>query len=111
MGRKLLFEVTIKDCEVQYFRGSGPGGQKKNKTNSAVRVIHKPSNAVGQASETRSQLENKRLAFKRMAESKEFQIWTRIEAGVYDYIDDSMKPENLLVEVQENGKWQKWVEK
>lgn len=79
--RVLVSRVTIDDCVVQTFRASGPGGQKRNVTDSSVRVIHKPSGARGQAVESRYQLRNKRMAFRRMAESPEFQAWARVQAG------------------------------
>lgn len=75
-----LFSVTINDCRVDTYRGSGKGGQKRNKTSSAVRIVHPPSGAMGQAEDGRSQLANKKLAFGRMARTKEMQTWLKIEA-------------------------------
>jgi protein subunit release factor A len=80
--RRLLFSVTIKDCDVQSFRAGGKGGQHQNKTESGIRIVHPPSGAVGESRETRSQLTNKRAAFTRMAQSAKFQKWTREKAGV-----------------------------
>lgn len=79
--RDPLFSVTARDCRWEYYRGSGAGGQHRNKTSSAVRCTHEPSGAVGQAEDTRSQHENKRLAFSRMAKTAKFQQWLRIEAA------------------------------
>jgi len=79
--KNLLFSVTANDCRWDYFRGSGKGGQKKNKTSSAVRCTHIPSKATGSAEDGRSQKQNKKLAFRRMAQSQEFQDWCRIEAA------------------------------
>jgi protein subunit release factor A len=67
--------VTIKDCETQTFRVSGAGGQHRDKTSNGVRIIHLPSGARGESREERSQLQNKRIAFRRMAESDKFQRW------------------------------------
>ncbi len=72
MKRELLFSVTLKDCEVQHFRAGGPGGQKQNKTSSGSRVIHRPSGARGESREERSQLQNTKKAFVRMAESQKW---------------------------------------
>ena len=69
--KKLLFSVTAKDCRWDYYRGSGKGGQKRNKTSSAVRCTHTASGAVGKAEDTDSQVKNKKLAFTRMAKSNE----------------------------------------
>jgi peptide chain release factor 1 len=67
--------VTIKDCDVQYYKGSGPGGQHRNKTETGVRIIHRPSGARAECCETLSQHENKRRAFVRMAQSPLFRLW------------------------------------
>lgn len=80
MQREKILSVTIKDCEVQTFRTGGRGGQAQNKTDSGVRIIHAPSGARGESREGRSQLQNKRAAFRRMAESPEFQRWCRLQA-------------------------------
>jgi hypothetical protein len=48
------------------FRGSGPGGQKRNKTSSAVRVTHLPTGISATASESRSQAENRAKALGRL---------------------------------------------
>jgi protein subunit release factor B len=74
-----MFSVTAEDCEWQYFKGSGDGGQKRQKTSSGARCSHKPSGAVGEATDTRSQLQNRKLAFERMANSPEFQVWIKLE--------------------------------
>lgn len=73
MTREKILSVTLKDCDVQTFRAGGNGGQKQNKTNSGVRIIHRASGARGESREERSQLQNKKNAFRRMAETPAFQ--------------------------------------
>lgn len=51
-----IFSVTLKDCVVETKRGSGKGGQNRNKRDTAVRIVHLPSGAVGESQEQRSQL-------------------------------------------------------
>ena len=63
--RELLFSVTRDDFTIQTFRAGGKGGQKQNKTDSGVRCIHNASGAVGEGRDERSQLQNKKNAFKR----------------------------------------------
>src|SRR5918993_4232639 len=56
----------LAQCEVDTYRASGPGGQKRNKTSSAVRLRHPPTGLVVIAEESRSQHENKAKALKRL---------------------------------------------
>lgn len=57
----------LRDCDVETYRASGPGGQHRNKTESAVRMTHRPSGIVRVATEHRSQLRNRVLALERIA--------------------------------------------
>jgi len=57
-----------KDLVITCFKSSGPGGQKKNKTESAVRVQHLPSGIIVTATESRSQLTNRQTALARLRE-------------------------------------------
>src|SRR5213082_458912 len=56
----------LQQCEVDTYRASGPGGQKRNKTSSAVRIRHPPSGLIVIAEESRSQHENRARALKRL---------------------------------------------
>jgi len=59
----------LAQCEVDTYRASGPGGQKRNKTSSAVRLRHPPSGLIVIAEESRSQHENRARALKRMRQA------------------------------------------
>src|SRR4051812_17697278 len=59
-------EQLLAQCDVDTYRASGPGGQKRNKTSSAVRLRHAPSGIIVIAEESRSQHENKAKALKRL---------------------------------------------
>jgi hypothetical protein len=61
-------------CEVDTYRASGPGGQKRNKTSSAVRLRHLPSGLIVIAEESRSQHENKAKALRRMRQALFLQL-------------------------------------
>ena len=61
-------ETLEKQVRVTFYRASGPGGQHRNKTESAVRIFHIPSGITVIASERRSQHQNRDLAFERLIE-------------------------------------------
>lgn len=112
--RELLFSVTAADCRWDYYRGSGKGGQKKNKTDNCARCTHILSGAVGKSEEGRSKDQNRRKAFERMTNTKEFKNWHRTEvarvtgqtAAIEESVKKSMVESNLRTEVKtEEGTW------
>jgi len=111
--KELLFSVTAADCDWDYFRAGGPGGQYQNKTDSACRCTHRASGAVGISRDHRSQGQNKKAAFERMALSKSFKAWHRMEVArrmgqesPEDVVDRQMREGKIRVEGKdENGRW------
>lgn len=65
----LTDEQLLHQCAVDTYRASGPGGQKRNKTSSAVRIRHLPSGLLVIAEESRSQHENRARALRRLRQS------------------------------------------
>ncbi len=63
---QLTESQLLAQCDVDTYRASGPGGQKRNKTSSAVRLRHTPTGLIVIAEESRSQHENKAKALKRL---------------------------------------------
>jgi protein subunit release factor B len=66
MPLPLHLERLARECIVTPFKSSGPGGQKKNKTESSVRVRHVPTGVTRIATESRSQTRNRALALERV---------------------------------------------
>jgi predicted TIM-barrel fold metal-dependent hydrolase len=58
----LADDELLAECRVDTFRGTGRGGQKRNRTESAVRVTHEPSATSASSDESRSQHTNRQLA-------------------------------------------------
>lgn len=61
-------DALARECEITFHRASGPGGQHRNKVETAVRVIHLPTGLIARASERRSREQNRREALRRLAE-------------------------------------------
>jgi protein subunit release factor B len=61
-------EALLAQCEVQAHRASGPGGQHRNKAETAVRLVHPPSGVSAEGKDERSRSQNLRIALARLRE-------------------------------------------
>src|SRR2546427_11533893 len=73
----------LAQCAIDTYRASGPGGQKRNKTSSAVRLRHPASGLIVIAEESRSQHENRARALRRLRQA------------LYLKVRDELTPEEL----------------
>lgn len=104
--KELLFSVTKKDFRIDTFRSGGKGGQNQNKRDTGVRMVHLDSGAVGESREERSQLQNKKNAFRRCIDSKRFKTWHRMRVAecllnlqeINKAVDEMMDMKNIKVE-------------
>ncbi len=109
--KEKIISLTAKDFDWSYTRGTGKGGQKKNKTSSAVYCTHKPSKSQGYSEASRSQADNKIDAFKKCVNLPSFQAWLKMETarrmgllvGVEEKVEREMN--RIKVEVKDSGKW------
>ena len=77
-----------RECDVTFFKASGPGGQHRNKRETGVRLLHRPSGVVVTAVERRSQAQNLENAYERLAQrlaelnrSRKRRVATKKSAG------------------------------
>jgi hypothetical protein len=76
-------------CRVDCYRASGPGGQKRNKIESAIRLSHQPTGVIAVAEESRSQHENKARALRRLRRAIAFSVRRAVSPQGY-------RPSDLL---------------
>jgi hypothetical protein len=77
----LTDQQLLAQCLVDTYRASGPGGQKRNKTSSAVRIRHPPSGLIVIAEESRSQHDNRVKALKRLRQAFYLKIREAVTAA------------------------------
>jgi RF-1 domain len=86
----LTDQQLLAQCAVDTYRASGPGGQKRNKTSSAVRIRHPPSGLIVIAEESRSQHENRIKALQRLRQAFYLKIRTPLAP-------EELAPEKLSI--------------
>ena len=113
MRRELLFSITKKDFKIDYFSGTGPGGQKRNKTQNCVRLHHPSSGAIVTGQSHKERKSNMNEAFDNLIKNAKFKLWhnRRIQEkltgkSIDEIVEELMGPKNLKIEVKdENEKW------
>lgn len=90
----LPLDVLARDCEVTRTRRGGPGGQHRNKVETAIVIVHRPSDTRAEAGEERSQSQNLAQAWQRLR--------VNLALSVRSAVDDS--PSSLWQTRVPNGK-------
>ena len=110
---ELLFSITKKDLKVNYFSGTGPGGQNRNKNQNCVRIQHKDSGAIVTGQSNKSRKANIREAMDNLVNHPKFKVWhnrkiMEVLEGktIEELVDEQLVKENLLIEGKnESNEW------
>ena len=89
----------LAECDVDTYRSRGPGGQKRNKTESAVRIRHRPTGLSVVATESRSQAENRARALVRLRYALVLSERVPVDADAFraaDYLADVVGSDGRL---------------
>lgn len=65
---KWPYTVRKSDLKIDFYKSSGPGGQHRNKVETACRITHKQTGLFAYSSTSKSQAQNKKLAFNKLAD-------------------------------------------
>ena len=110
--KELLFSVTKNDLEVDWFSGTGCGGQYRNKHQNCCRIRHKDSGAIATGQSQRDRVSNLKEAMENLTRSPKFKAWIKVRVGevtgekadIEAKVDRAMK--HLKFEVKdEAGNW------
>ena len=110
--KELLFSVTKNDLEVDWFSGTGCGGQYRNKHQNCCRIRHKDSGAIATGQSQRDRVSNLKEAMENLTKSPKFKAWVKVRVGevtgekadIEAKVDRAMK--HLKFEVKdEAGNW------
>jgi len=111
MKEKLL-SITKKDLNIDYFSGTGAGGQHRNKHQNCVRIRHPASGAIATGQSNKSRSANLREALHGLSQHPKFKVWLagaihQVKTGktIEDLVEEAMVDKNLKVEYKQDGKW------
>ena len=79
--KELLFSVTKDDLDVDWFSGTGCGGQYRNKHQNCCRIRHKDSGAIATGQSQRDRVSNLKEAMENLTKSPKFKAWVKVRIG------------------------------
>ena len=111
--RELLFSLTRKDFKIDYFSGTGSGGQYRNRHKNCVRLQHIETGIIVTGQSNRNRQANIKEAFNNLLNHPRFKLWFNRKINeklsgktVEQIVEEMMKDEYLKVEGKdEKGNW------
>jgi peptide chain release factor 1 len=113
MTKELLFSITKKDFQIDFFSGTGAGGQYRNKHQNCVRIKHLATGVIATGQSNRERKANIKEALFNLAKNPKFRMWSIQRSNeiidgktIEQKVEEMLIPENLKIEIQMNGKWE-----
>ena len=110
--KELLFSITKKDFKLDWFSGTGAGGQYRNKHQNCLRLTHIESGVTVTGQSHRERISNQKEAINNLVKHPQFKMWHAkkvmeiIEGkSIEDKVDEMMDEKYLKIEAQKNDKW------
>jgi protein subunit release factor B len=118
MTKELLFSITKKDFKLEWFSGTGNGGQNRNKHQNCARLHHLESGVLTTGQSQRDRPANLREAMQNLVKHPKFKVWMtmrvfELEKGktIEQIVDEQMTENKLKIECRdEEGKWNLYKE-
>lgn len=112
MKKELLFSITKKDFKINWFSGTGAGGQHRNKHQNCIRLTHIESGVTVTGQSNRERSTNQREAINNLVQHPHFKLWharkvMEVLEGktIEEKVEEMMKPKNLKIETKINKTW------
>lgn len=105
-------QTLYREVRVEYYRSRGPGGQRKNKKETAVRLKHLPSGVTAKAAESRYQAVNKRRAFQRLQQKlTKLNKPTKMRTPTLVPLGEKLRRREEKERVSQKKRWRKTIGK
>jgi peptide chain release factor 1 len=113
MAKELLFSLTKKDFDVQWFSGTGAGGQHRNKHQNCCRLYHPASGVRVTGQSHRDRVANQREAFNNLRNHPKFKVWFNrkvtealMSETAEERVAKQLDPVNIKIEAKDDeGRW------
>jgi protein subunit release factor B len=110
---EVILRLTKKDFRIDWFSGTGGGGQNRNKVMNCCRMHHDPSNTMAVGQDHRDGPKNLKAAFERLTALPEFKKWLKLESmrrmgdskSIDEIVDHEIKFNTITEVVDEKGNW------
>lgn len=111
--KQKLFSINKKDLNIDFFSGTGGGGQFRNRHKNCIRIRHKDSGVIVTGQSHRERKSNMREALNNLANNSNFKVWLNRKAyeimegkKIEEKVEEQMIPENLKIEFKRENGWE-----